>query len=303
MFSNQQEGLAKTLPARQNPLSLSMPKFLFLAENEHGKKSSGVVTAESAEKAKESLIAAQLRVLKIEETSEEPDPKGALFAFDFKGKKKDGREIRGRIDAPDAVTAEVRLREEFQLNEVTILGEEEIFNKSAGHEEDTAEFLLRHLQAKSQRRLPAGLRIFLLDAESFLRWLFLIYAGYFLFSGLALRFPLGLPADLAAVTRSSPLFLKLLAALAALTIALEIPRALRVWRWRVTLGRSFYLAAFLFLAPLAAVESWLLWRSADGILPEAAGRWVSLLGWPITALIGIFLGGLLTIRQEEEMRA
>ncbi|MCX6807221.1 MAG: hypothetical protein NTZ80_00200 [Patescibacteria group bacterium] len=282
-----------------------MPHFYYYAKNSDGKESSGMIDAVSEDEARVDLAKLGLEITRLETTSTTyKEPRGPVFSFTFKGHKVDGQEIQGTIDAPDSLTAETRLRNEFGLNEITILGQEQVFKKTEDREVNAAEAILRRALDKKKQGIdhagrPLVQRIFL-DVKSFIYWLFFIYALYYFYSKLATFYPLFPPAEIAQETRDSALFVWLLVVLGGLFVILEIPHLVKIWSKINTFIQSVYISSFSWLVLLGIIQSFLMAMRVIQPLPSLYYQWFILLDWPIALLAVIFLISFAVIGRYEK---
>ncbi len=281
-------------------------QFHYFAVNEQGQKSSGMIEAATEVEARTQLQKAGLSATKIEpsQNARERVATGPIFSFEFRGQKKSGQHVQGKIDAPDALTAETRLRSEFGLDHIAVWGKKEVVRKTAGRELDAAEAMLKevlaHKQAAATGQAPRR-RSLWKDCQSFVSWLLLIYAGFWAYAGLASNFSLGLDSEMARNLHQNPLFIWILLGLGSGFFLMEIPHFLKIWRRGNSLAQTFFAVTFPLLLILSVVQGWLLFDSTRGALSGLQASWLNLLYWPLGLGALIFVGSFYFVRRVERL--
>jgi len=97
-------------------------QFQYSATNIDGKTSSGFVNAESFDKAKSQLESMGFSIDYLKETDESAKTDSKFAKYQFKGTNKEGKTVKGTIEAENVEMGLLRLMEEFEL-QVELFGD------------------------------------------------------------------------------------------------------------------------------------------------------------------------------------
>jgi hypothetical protein len=130
-------------------------QFQYSATNVDGKTSSGFVNAENFDKAKSQLESMGFSIDYLKETNTETKTSSKFAKYQFKGINKEGKTVKGTIEAENVEQGLIRLMDEFELK-VELFGDNSLSPEELSQTSDSVAEKTQEIQSRPKPEKPSN---------------------------------------------------------------------------------------------------------------------------------------------------